>query len=262
MSNPHTSHGAHDEHHDPFGNHVSSMKTLLLVLLSLLALTALTVFTAKNWHLGTLGNASLAIFIATVKCTIVCMYFMHLKHDNPLFTTALSTCIAAVIIFLLFTMLDLGTRDFIESKRAQLVVPIPGDMVNKAKYTEEQLAGRALFIASCASCHAADGAGGTGLTGDFKLADSQLVAHSTDAELVEFLKIGRTAGDPANISGFSMPPKGGNPTLTDEQLLSIAGYVRAIAAGEHEDSHGAPSHDEPHAEPHAPAADPHAAPAH
>jgi len=259
MSKPHQSHGAHHEDHDPIGGHITPLRTLLFVLITLLALTALTVYTAKEWHLGILGNAALAIGIATVKCTIVCMYFMHLKHDNPLFTVALTTCLAGVVIFLFFSMLDLGTRAFIEPQRAQLVTPIPQDMVNKARFSEEQLAGRVLFVASCASCHAADGAGGTGLTGDFKLAESKLVATLDDAALVEFIKKGRTASDPANISGFSMPPKGGNPTLTDEQLLQISQYVRALAGGDHSGDHG--HAEDAHAEP-APAGAGHETPAH
>ncbi|MBL0922822.1 MAG: c-type cytochrome [Phycisphaerales bacterium] len=190
-----------------------------------------------------------------MKSLLALLYFMHLKHDNPLFTVVLTTCIAGVVIFLFFSMLDLGTRAFIEPKRAQLVTPIPQDMVNRARFSEDQLAGRALFVASCASCHAADGSGGAGLTGDFKLAESKLVASLDDAHLVEFLKQGRAANHPDNFSGFSMPPKGGNPTLTDEQLLQIAQFVRALVSGAHADAHG--SHDA-----HGEAAPGHAAPAH
>ncbi len=263
MSTHSKGHGAHHDDHDALGAHVSSLRLLVGILVALLALTALTVYTAKSWQLGILGNASLAIFIATVKCTIVCMYFMHLKHDNSLFTVILVTCVSGVVIFLTFSMLDLGTRAFIDPERAQLLTPVPNDMVNKAKFDETELAGRALFVASCASCHAADGQGGTGLVGDFKLAESKLVANSSIEQLVEFVKVGRPVGHPDNISGFSMPPMGGNPTLTDEQLLQIAAYVKALSEEAHyEATHGAGHGDEGHDDHAAPAADHHEPEAH
>ena len=33
---------------------------------------------------------------------------------------------------------------------------------------------------------------------------------------------------PDNTSGVEMPPKGGNPGLTDEQLTDIIAYIRTL----------------------------------
>jgi len=87
-------------------------------------------------------------------------------------------------------------------------------------------AAKALFVATCSACHGPDGKGIEGLGKDFTA--SEFVAQSSDAELVEFIKVGRAADDPLNTTGIVMPPKGGNPTLTDSDLLAIVTYIRSI----------------------------------
>ena len=42
------------------------------------------------------------------------------------------------------------------------------------------------------------------------------------------LKTGRSTSDPANTTGVDMPPKGGNPALTDQDLLDIIAYIRTL----------------------------------
>lgn len=85
--------------------------------------------------------------------------------------------------------------------------------------------GQARF-ALCAGCH---GLGGEGVKGLGKpLVDSAFVAGRTDAELVAFIKQGRALDDPANTSGIAMPPKGGNPALSDGDLLDIVAFIRTL----------------------------------
>ena len=50
----------------------------------------------------------------------------------------------------------------------------------------------------------------------------------SDEELVEFLKEGRSAGDPLNETGVDMPPKGGDLSMTDQQLAEIVAYLRTL----------------------------------
>lgn len=276
-ANTHGHHHGHDEEHDPQGRHISSFRLLFGILVVLLVLTGLTVYTAKTWHLGILGNASLAIVIAGFKCFLVGQYFMHLKHDNSLFAVIFYTCVAGLVCFLFFTMIDIYSRDFIDPTRAQLLTPIPEDVVDKARYSEEELAGKALFIANCAACHGANGqGGGAALVGDFRLVESDLVQHKDIGGIVAFVNEGRSARDPKNTSGFMMPPKGGNPGLTDADIEKIARFIVALAhppvhghGDDHGDDHGAAHGDEHHpeepwseqADPNAPAADHGAEPA-
>ena len=57
---------------------------------------------------------------------------------------------------------------------------------------------------------------------------SAFVAELSDAELVEFIKLGRTADDPLNTTGVPMPPNGANPTLTDPDILLIVEFIRSL----------------------------------
>lgn len=79
---------------------------------------------------------------------------------------------------------------------------------------------------TCAGCHGPDGKGIQGLGKDFTA--SEFVKSQTDEQLLAFIKVGRPASDPANTTGVDMPPKGGNPAFTDEQLLDIIAYVRSL----------------------------------
>lgn len=85
--------------------------------------------------------------------------------------------------------------------------------------------GKTLFV-TCAACHGPNGEGVTGLGKPFTT--SEFIASKTDAELVEFLKVGRAVGDPLNTTGVAMPPKGGNPALTDQDLLDLVAFVRTL----------------------------------
>jgi cytochrome c oxidase subunit IV len=63
-------------------NHVMPFATNLKVFVALIALTLITVYTAKFVHLPGIGNIVLAMFIASIKGTLVLLWFMHLKGDS------------------------------------------------------------------------------------------------------------------------------------------------------------------------------------
>ncbi|MCA9995955.1 MAG: cytochrome c [Anaerolineales bacterium] len=86
--------------------------------------------------------------------------------------------------------------------------------------------GEALFGQSCIACH---GEGGVGIEGLGKnMTTSEFIRGMSDEEFLAFVKTGRPVGDPANTTGIDMPPKGGNPALTDAQLLDIIAYIRTL----------------------------------
>jgi disulfide bond formation protein DsbB len=78
----------------------------------------------------------------------------------------------------------------------------------------------------CIACHGPGGVGVEGLGKPFTT--SEFVRSQTDAELLAFVKVGRPIGHPDNTTGVDMPPKGGNPALTDEDLLDIIAYIRTL----------------------------------
>jgi len=86
--------------------------------------------------------------------------------------------------------------------------------------------GQTLFSTTCAACHGPAGEGVQGLGKD--MTHSEFIAGLSDEELLAFVKEGRRIGDPLNTTGVDMPPKGGNPALTDEQLVDIIAYIRSI----------------------------------
>nr|WP_290669257.1 cytochrome c [Ardenticatena sp.] len=86
--------------------------------------------------------------------------------------------------------------------------------------------GEQLYAQSCAACHGPDARGIQGLGKNLR--SSEFVKGLSDDELVEFIKKGRDTSDPANTTGVAMPPKGGNPSLTDQDLYDIVAYIRSI----------------------------------
>ncbi len=87
-------------------------------------------------------------------------------------------------------------------------------------------AGRELFAEICTACHKQDGSGIEGI--DVNLKDSQFVGGLTVPQLADFIKMGRSPGNPINRSGIKMPAKGGRLDLTDVEVLNIAAYVHDL----------------------------------
>ncbi len=87
-------------------------------------------------------------------------------------------------------------------------------------------AGEEIYASTCAACHGADATGIDGLGKD--LHNNAFVNGLSDDELVDFLEEGRLADHPDNDTGVAMPPKGGNPSLTDDDLMDVVAYLRTL----------------------------------
>lgn len=92
--------------------------------------------------------------------------------------------------------------------------------------TEEAAQGLVQFRRTCAVCHGQNAEGMPRLGKN--LHNNAFVAGQTDEALVQFLIEGRPATHPDNTRGVDMPPKGGNPALTNENLQQIVVYLRSI----------------------------------
>jgi mono/diheme cytochrome c family protein len=86
--------------------------------------------------------------------------------------------------------------------------------------------GQQFFLASCSACHGPNGQGVVGLGKD--MTKSEFIAGLSDTELRDFIRRGRPIDDPLNTTGVMMPPSGGNPALSDAQLMDIIAYIRSI----------------------------------
>ncbi|MFW6097485.1 MAG: c-type cytochrome [Chloroflexota bacterium] len=87
-------------------------------------------------------------------------------------------------------------------------------------------AGEQHFSEVCAACHGPGGEGIEGLGKD--LTTSEFVAGLSDEELLAFIQEGRPVDHPDNTTGVAMPPRGGNPDFSDEQLLDIIAHIRTL----------------------------------
>ena len=90
-------------------HHIIPIKTYLKVFAALMVLTVLTVITAQV-DLGSF-NIILAMLIATIKSTLVLLFFMHLYYDNKTNLMFFLGSILFLIIFISFTYFDIGYRD-------------------------------------------------------------------------------------------------------------------------------------------------------
>jgi mono/diheme cytochrome c family protein len=87
------------------------------------------------------------------------------------------------------------------------------------------LADNAKYATNCLVCHGADLKGVDQL--GVSLVESKFVAGKSEAELVEFLKVGRLPDDPNMLTGRPMP---GFSWIAEEELREIAAYVKSQTA--------------------------------
>ena len=103
MSSGHAhSHGENE----PIVGHLVPYSTLFATGAALLVLTVITV-AARYVDLGE-ANIYLAIGIAVVKATLVCLFFMHLRWDRPFNLLVLVGSMLFVVLMMVFCMMDVG----------------------------------------------------------------------------------------------------------------------------------------------------------
>ena len=102
-----TTHSAEHGHGDHV-SHVMSAKMLLAVWGALIVLTVVTVVTATQpmFNFGAYTNLIIAMIIATVKATLVCLFFMHLLYDRKFNLLIFMGSLLFVLLFVSFSMMD------------------------------------------------------------------------------------------------------------------------------------------------------------
>lgn len=101
---------------------------------------------------------------------------------------------------------------------------------NVASVEDDVKQGQTLFSSTCFACHGFDARGIPGLGKN--LVESTFVHDMSDADLLAFIIEGRAVTDPLNTTGVAMPARGGNPSLTDDQMLAIIAYIRSLQVGQ------------------------------
>ncbi|PJF28743.1 MAG: hypothetical protein CUN52_11900 [Phototrophicales bacterium] len=159
------------------------------------------------------------------------------NQENVIFPIILFFGIFAV---LLFAFAPRDTR--IEPRPTQVAVvqatqqpvaqPTPRDHLElmasglETVLASDVRAGGRLYGSVCSACHGVNLQGISGL--GKPLINSDFVNRLNDDELVAFIAVGRTTRDPLNTTGVAMPAKGGNPSLTDQNLHQIVDYIRSF----------------------------------
>jgi cytochrome c oxidase subunit 4 len=101
--------------------HIAPLRVYLTVAAALLILTALTVKISQI-NLGG-WNLVAALAIATIKATLVALFFMHLLYDKKIYMIIFVIAIVFLAVFISLTMFDTMERGAINQIQAR---PIKG----------------------------------------------------------------------------------------------------------------------------------------
>jgi cytochrome c oxidase subunit 4 len=91
-------------------SYADARKTYSVVLGALLVLTAITVLAAGVNFGSPSVNIVVALGIASVKGSLVALYFMHLKYESPVNAIIFVTGLAMLALFLVLCLVDVDTR--------------------------------------------------------------------------------------------------------------------------------------------------------
>lgn len=129
---------------------------------ALLCLTLVTVAVAKV-DLGGFWNLIIALAVATVKASLVALFFMGLKYDHKENVVIFLGSFIFVAIFIILTLGDVFSRP----SNYQISGPFFSEVSSGApkfkrpwvSQEDVRANGKALFDAQCVSCHGASGKG-------------------------------------------------------------------------------------------------------
>jgi cytochrome c oxidase subunit III len=192
-----------------------AINTVVLIVSSLTM--AMAVWCAQTGHQrGLVIFLGLTLICATDFLGVKIIEYSHKFHDNLVWGMG-------------FYESPLG-----RGERAPAVEPIVEPAVELLP--GDAALGRKLFRFTCAGCH---GATGAGLPNSGKpLTTSTFVSGLDDTELLAFLKVGRPVKDPLNTTGIAMLPRGGNPRLSDQDLVHIVEYLNVLQSSATQASKG------------------------
>ena len=137
-------------------------KAYLFVWVALLILTIITVNVA--YHNFGVWNIVVAMGIATLKATLVCLYFMHLKYDNRVNQVVFAASFVFLAIFVALTASDELFRPLATAVKVAAVEPPASQQaarMNELRLSTPELIakGKTTFLAQCQACHGAEGKG-------------------------------------------------------------------------------------------------------
>lgn len=115
------SQGAHQYRHMVQGDepHLLPIWLYWLIFSILLFFTYVTV-TLADYDFGSL-SLFITLLIAGTKASLVLAVFMHLWYDNKFFAMIVGSCLVFLSLFILFPILDFGSRDWLDDKKTNFL---------------------------------------------------------------------------------------------------------------------------------------------
>ncbi|MFV2059986.1 MAG: cytochrome c5 family protein [Gammaproteobacteria bacterium] len=116
------------------------------------------------------------------------------------------------------------TRDvltFLQESNTPIILHTTTDSSNKTS----KLSGKEVYEQTCIACHGADGTGPLPGVPNFTNKSGRLA--KSDKVLIEHI----TNGFQSSGSAMAMPPKGGNPNLSEKNIKDILKYIRKQFGG-------------------------------
>jgi cytochrome c oxidase subunit IV len=103
--------------------HVLPIRVYLGVWIGLLVLTFITVKTSY-YNFGIM-NLIVAMGVATLKASLVVLFFMHLKYDEKFNAVIFVASLTFLSIFFVLTLADTMERGKVDPLEAHVLVPVP-----------------------------------------------------------------------------------------------------------------------------------------
>lgn len=145
---------------------------------------------------------------------------------KPLLKVVVKTASLGLAAFMLAIATGCKSSSSTSSRLQNQSTVAPAQVAKKTPIVGSAAKGKELFQETCTTCHGMQGQGVPHLGAD--LQTSRFVGTSSDAQLVAFIEQGRAASDPMNKMRVAMPPKGGNPALTTQDLYDIVAFLREM----------------------------------
>ena len=227
MADHHSKDGKHEE--GAHAHHILSNSMAFRIWGILIGLTFITVAVAQI-DLGPL-NFAVAMLVASIKASLVCMFFMGLKYDHKENTVIFTTAFIFMSIFMILTFGDLLTRGDVYVKGSIL----PASAMNqKSKLVKPWIAtpelvahGKEQFMSQCITCHGPEGLGNGPASGSLNPKPRNFTSDQN-------WKNGRK---PSQIFSTITKGLGGMPSFASapsDDRWSLVAYVRTLGPHQNE----------------------------